>query len=825
MCKSFSVTEAFGISEHTLAANAAIESTDSFGYWVRRRRKALDLTQEELAQRVGCAVVTLRKIEADERRPSPQMAERLAQCLALPASELPIFLAVAAGERASARLQLPTEPTNGRSLGNLPAPMTSLIGQTAEIAAITDCLRRKDGRLLTLTGPVGVGKTRLAIEVGGHLRAEFRDGVYLVELASVQDPALVPSTTATVLGVWEARGRSQAQSVADYLAQKKMLLIFDNFEHLQPAATFLSALLAAAPGLRLLVTSRSSLRLYGEYEYGLAPLPLPESNDEARAVEVASVRLFYERAQSARADFLLTPALMPTVVEICRRLDGLPLAIELAANRIKLFTPQELLQRLERRLSLLTQGAVDLPPRLQGLESAIAWSFGLLSPSERILFARLAVFVGGFTLLAAEAVCAFPFTEHILSTGRVATLELSDIANDATALLDQSLLLRQDITSGSRFHMLETIREFALERLRAGNDLDLLQQRHAEYFDAWAKQAETHLFGPDQAIWLARLDREADNLRAALTRLLATSQVETAARMACALREFWQQRGHYSEGRNWLEQVLNQMAHASLPEDLRARTLQAAASLVYRQGDWPVSSQWLEESLTLFRLSTDQRGMARVLFDLGWIAIDQGDWAEASRLNQESLEMAREVDDPLAIYRALTNLGWTQLCTGERTTAATLFSEAYDLTRRIGHTEGVAVSLANLGWIALYQGDTLRTTALAVESIRLCHLLGDRELLAECLEILAVTSVTEGDVARGVQLSGASEALWEELHVIRPPTQHSIATHTEAVAAMRLQLPEAVFASTWLQGRAMSMDAVVAFALDGRSDVNVLPTE
>lgn len=799
-----------------------MDETNSFGYWLRRRRKALDLTQDELAQQVGCAAVTLRKIEADERRPSVQMALRLAHCLALSEQERRDFMAAAAGKQIPVALPRPISLGAHRPGARLPAPVTSLVGRGAEIAALIECLRQRRARLLTLTGPVGVGKTRLALEVGRRLLPDFRDGVCLVALASLQDPALLLSATAVALGARESRGHELAESLVDFLAARHMLLIFDNFEHLLPAAPFLARLLTAGPDLQILVTSRARLHLYGEHEFVVPPLALPDpSHPEA---ESPAIELFYERAQAVRAGFHPTPSLAPTIADICRRLDGLPLAIELAAARVRTLSPPELQQRLEHRLPLLVQDAADLPTHRQGLKQAIAWSFDLLGPAEQTLLCRLAVFNGGFSLPAAEAVCAGP-------------ADLADVAAGLGILLDHSLAARAESTAvgllattgrcgncplqqlhevsvaESRYALLETIREFALERLQAGGELPEIVRCHAHYYAAWAQQTAEKLHGPEQAFCLARLEQESGNLRAALAWLLAAGEGAAAAGMACALGPFWQRHGHFSEGRRWLEQALAQLPPDPAAATLRARTLQNAAALAYRQGDAEAAQSWLAGSLVLFSAQNELSGMARVFFDQGWMALDRADWAEAAQLNEQSLSLARQANDHAGIYRALTNLGWARLCNGRQAEAGALFGQAHQTARNIGHSKGVAVSLTNLAWIAFCQGQPARAAAQARESMRLCHLLGERESLAEDLEILAAVEFAGGDAHCAARLIGAADSLWEALQLVRPPNDFVAAIRADTLAAAQRRLPEPDFSAAWNHGRAMNQDDTLALAL------------
>lgn len=793
-----------------------MDKKSSFGYWVRRRRKSLDLTQEMLAQRVGCAVVTLRKIEADERRPSRLMSERLAQCLLFDEEETTAFLAIVNGEQVSNRIMPSPKAVGIIRPNNLPVPISPLIGRSEELAAIVKCLRRKDVRLHTLTGPVGVGKTRLAIEAGLCLQHEFSDGVYLIALAAVQDPALLASITATVLGIRKTNNQSLQNSLCHYLADKEMLLIYDNFEHLQPAAGFLSELLRCAPNLRLLVTSRAILHLYGEHEYGVLPLPVPNPSNPIQAAQSACIQLFCERAQAAQADFHLTPDLVPTVTEVCRRLDGLPLAIELAAARIKLFSLKELLQLLEHRLPTLAQGPSDQPQHDQILENAIAWSYGLLAPTERRLLKRLSVFKDGFTLSAAQAICAASFKPQAISIEQETDQKIPNLINSLGVLQDQSLLLRQKasfFTSESRYTILETIGEFAQKQLHSSGEYEWLQQRHADYFSAWAEQAEPHLYGPDQAAWLKRFELDSANLRAALTWFLASDQVEQAARLFSVLSIFWRRRGYHSDGRYWAEKVLPLTQPGCVNDSIRAKTLQAAGALAYRLGDLQPAQCWLGESLELYRSCENQTGIARVLFDLGWIALDQGEWEQAAQLNQESLKISRETQNQLGVYRALINLGWTLLNTHEQQRASTLFAEALELARLIGHTKGIAVSLTNLAWVALVLEDHLRAAELAEESLKLCYELGERQVLAECLEILVVAAIRGGQFEHAAQMDGAAQALWEQMQINRPPTDYTFATYKAAVEVMQSQLPEPQYQAILKQGREMSLEAIISHAL------------
>jgi predicted ATPase/transcriptional regulator with XRE-family HTH domain len=613
----------------------------SFGQWLKRRRKALDLTQDQLAREIGCAVGTIRKLEADALQPSREIAGRLAERLGVPTEARANFVAFARG-RANAdvipSLDQPLDPvvqrrseaTRGAPSDQiphpdptlpypLPVPLTPLIGRAREVATVSATLQRADVRLLTLLGPPGVGKTRLGLQVASDLRASFRAGVCFVALATIRDPDLVPAAIAQALDVHDAGDRPLIETLQAYLRDKHLLLVLDNVEQVVAAAPMISALLAAAPELKVLSTSRIALHLSGEHEYAVPPLELPDLLHLPPAEALAacpSVALFQARAQAVQPNFMLSSANAQAVAALCHRLDGLPLVLELAATRCKVFSPEALLARLDQRLPLLSTGARDLPPRQQTLRSAIAWSYDLLSAAEQMLFERLAVFAGGWTLHAAEAICGDAETSRRASTEPVPEQSGTAAPYPALAvsvvdllmsLIDHSLvqqvaIVKPGVSDEPRFTMLETIREYALERLMERGEEEILRWHYAAYYLALAEQAEQGLQGPDARRWLDRLETEHDNLRAVLAFCLesrdlgpeasgqespilkpqAFSRIEIGLRLAAALWWFWWARGHGSEGRRWLAQVLTDQDSGNPNKEslaVRAKALVAAGVL------------------------------------------------------------------------------------------------------------------------------------------------------------------------------------------------------------------------------------------------------
>jgi predicted ATPase/class 3 adenylate cyclase len=584
---------------------------------------------------------------------------------------------------------------------NLPAAMTPLLGRDDDVARIRDLLGRDESRLVTLTGPGGVGKTRLALQVALDLLDRFSDGVFLVPLASISDPALVISAMAQALGLQESGGRSVEDTVSGYLHGKHLLLVLDNFEQILPAAPLVADLLVACPTIRALVTSRAALHLRGERGVAVSPLAYPDAG-WSPTVEAMSqypaVALFDQRAIDVREDFALDAEAATAVAEICRRVDGLPLGIELAAAQVRLFTPQALLSRLERRLPLLTGGARDLPERQRTLRDTIAWSYDLLGEAERWLFRRLSVFVGGFTLESSEALC---------DPDR--TLEISAL-DGLASLIAQSLVRRHDGPRGeSRFTMLETIREHGLERLAAGGEEADVRQSHAVYCLGLAERAAPELYGQAQVSWLARLETEHNNMREALRWLAERGDTVTGLRLSTALWRFWQIRGHHTEGRSWVEQMLGPVGGGECTDPpaltLRAAALHGLGALLTHQGNYAAARSVLEESLDICHRVGDEGGMAWSLNGLGWVAIAEGDFTTARSLHGSSLAIARRLGDRRSCASSLNGLGWSAIMQGDHDQARILLDESLVIGRDLGDKRGITNSLVHLGWLAQAQGD------------------------------------------------------------------------------------------------------------------------
>jgi predicted ATPase len=633
---------------------------------------------------------------------------------------------------------------------NLPRQPTAFIGREREVAAVVALLRQQRTQLLTLTGSGGTGKTRLALQVAAALLGDFPDGVWFVSLAALRDPTLVLPAIATVLRVREEAGQPLAARLRDYLADKRVLLVLDNVEHLLTAASMVAELLAAAPGLTVLATSRAPLRLQAEQEYLVPPLllPAPPPPPPEQLSQYEAVRLFIQRAQAVKPDFAIDNANAPAVAEICWRLDGLPLAIELAAARIRMFSPEALLRRLDKRLPLLTGGARDAPERQRTLRDAIAWSHDLLAAQEQTLFRRLAVFTGGATFAAAETVAS--------SAGEM------DVLAGLERLVEHSLVRQENGPAGEpRFAMLETIREYGLERLAEAGEMEPFQQAHAAVFLALAEEAEPELTGPQQGTWLERLAAEHDNLRAALTWSIAAEEPVTGLRLAGALWRFWDVRGHFEEGRRWLERVLAARG-TDLPA-VRAKVLSGAGNLAHDQGDLAQAQALHETALALWRELGDKSGIAASLNNLGRLAHDRGELDQAQALREEALALRRELGDQRGIAVSLDNLGNLAHDRGDLAQAQTLHEESLLLARKLGNKTGIAASLNNLGNVAHDRGDLARAAALHEESLLLAQELGHKWGVARSVGNLGTVARAQGDLARAQVLYEKALALRREL--------------------------------------------------------------
>jgi predicted ATPase len=724
-------------------------------------------------------------------------------------------------------------------LHNLPSQPTTFIGREEELTAAREILSRKSVQMVTFTGPGGTGKTRLSLEVANGLIERFKDGVFFVPLADITEPGQVVSRIAQELEVRAAGTQPLSQNLKDFLKDKNILLLLDNFEQLIPAAPVIAELLAAAPTLKVLVTSRILLNLRGEHEFPILPLDTPHPGDSTPLEQLAeneSVKLFIERAQAAQPSFTLNENNASAVAQICQRLDGLPLAIELAAARVKILPPPAILVRLNDRLKLLTGGAQDLPARQQTLRNTLDWSYGLLDPQERTLYARLAVFVGGFTLEDAEAVCDLE--------GKL------DILEGISSLVNNSLLKQEGLADGQlRFRMLETIREYALERLSQSGEMPELQQRHAHYFVGIVLgEASMGIISRESTAWLDRLEREHDNIQAALEWCLTTPDGRgLALSVLSTLTWFWYRRGFFNEGRIWTDRILATSSEEVTP--VRAAALQMSSRMAMWRGDLNSAVERASKSLTVWQRLEDEQKVPMSLMETGVTLINIGKDREAHSLLKEAEALFREsgasyfhaitlvhlgnvslglgnsdealgwleraypifkgIGEPWGLSFALNNLGEVARVKGNFEQAYEYYKESEGLLRATGDKGDLARLVHTLGYIASHEGDDRLAEVQFRESLAMFRRLGNKRGIAECMAGLANLNAKRGNSQVATQMLSAAEALLGESGAAWWPADRVEVDKTHAL--LQSALEEHEFKAAWAAGQSMTLDQAIAF--------------
>jgi non-specific serine/threonine protein kinase len=849
----------------------------TFGTLLKRYRVAAGFTQEALAERAGISARAISDLERGlYKAPQRATVSRVGDALGLAPEERGALELVARPAPREPRPGAP--PARGTVLHNLPAQPTPFVGREREARAVRRLLRRPEVRLLTLTGTGGVGKTRLALQVATDLVGAFADGARLVSLAPITEPGLVPAAVCQALDLQPAGQRPPLEAVTDHLRDKHLLLLLDNFEQVLDAAPAVAQLLAACPRLEVLVTSRAALHLSSEQRWPVPPLALPDLRqlpDPRTLSQVDAVALFVRRATAVRPAFRLTPDMAPAVAAICARLDGLPLAIELAAARSTVLPPPALLARLGNRLATLTGGPRDLPARQRTLRATLDWSHELLDAAERALFRRLAVFAGGCSLEAAEAVCgddapvAGAGSEGAAAEAAAAAAAASPLRSDGAAtlsaadggfldglasLVDKHLVLQEELPGGApRFRLLETVREYALERLADSGEAAALRRRHAAYFVALAERAEPELEGARQPEWLARLDREHDNLRAVLRWARAGGDVEAGLRLAGSLAWYWWEHGHVREGRDRLARLLALPA-AAAPTRGRAAALYGAGLLAFHLAEYAAARDACEESLAIWRSLGDGRGQRAALHILGDVpyitddydaararfeeglalARSTGDrWGEALFLDhlgnaaitlrtefargralcEQGLAIRRDLNDKWGTAMSLANVGDAYLGLGETATARRMFEEGLRLFRELDNTWGMAIHQCLLAAVALEEGDAEEAQSRLLESLAHFRALDYTWGYGWVLAVSAGLAALRAQPERSLCLAGAATATLESIGSSLMAFGHVLLDHWLAPA--RRTLGDGMAAAAWARGAATPLEQALDLAVDG----------
>ena len=764
---------------------AASGSTE-FGRLLRERRTSASLTQEELAERAGISARAIADVERGViRAPRRDTLELLADALELSDKER--------DEWRQLRRQLSMRRSGAAPAPALPQPPNQLIGRDREVNALINLVTQPDTRLVTITGPGGVGKTRIALAVGHALQDRFADGVAYVELASVRDSELLVTTIAQHLGIRDGDQEKLRSRLMKFLAQRNMLLILDNAEHLRPAAADLAALLSGSSTLHMLVTSRAGLRIGAEYEFPVVPLRLPEWDGARASASLQSypaIQLFVQRARQVRPEFSLTDENSAAVSSICAYLDGLPLAIELAAARIKLLPPEQIVPRLVHRLGFLSDGLADAPDRHQTMRAAIGWSYDLLDEVDQQVFRSLSTFVGGWTLEAAEA---------LAPPGVDIDESLSALANDN--LINQTF----SADGEARFSMLETVREFGLEQLQELGEWDDAMNRHAGYFLEISERADPELRGPDQGAWLVRLSTEMANLRAALGTLHQPDQSpEAGLRMVAALSWFWETRGHVSEGRSWLIRSLERDSQSDVP---RMKALVGAGWFAHIQQDSSAALPYLNDGLAMARDAGDRWWEAWVLHLMGRVAYFDGDADAAARYGEASLEIARELDEPWIVAWDEHLFGLAAFIRDDLEASRRHYERSLEIRQTIGYPEGISLMHGLLGVLSVREGDMAAALQQLRRGLDVGQRIGARWLLINWLANIVFIAAETGDHERAARLAGFVESMSDFTGAFPIPITRVMLER--GIESARERLDDETYQDCYASGRSMTMDEAI----------------